>query len=433
MTELHSSTDIVLPKGVKDFLPARAARIDYLRRTLLDLFHRWGFRLVLPAGLENLDVLERGLGPDLRQTAVRFDDRQSGRLVAVPPDITPQIARIAATRMHELPLPLRLCYSGRVLRHAEQQMGKDREIYQAGVELVGLHQAEADAEMIAMTVEALETLGAREFTIDVGQVEFVRGIMNDLDLEQDQLARLRDHIRRKDAPGLRDLLEELPLPDRRKEELLALPRLFGGRDVLEKAAAVVESTAARQALDNLYEVLATLETYRVDSWVLFDLGEIRGLDYHTGITFQAFLPGIGHAVCSGGRYDNLTARYGRRLPATGFTFNLLNLFFALEKELSAPALQRTDFLLFQQGRDKQKAQKIAAQLRRQGFSAARDSYPRSLPESLDYAKKMDYRYVMVIEEQSDQVELIRVDDEQKTSISVADIETGKIGLAIQRS
>ena len=141
-----------LPKGVKDFLPVNAARIEYLRRTLHDLFDRWGYRPVITPSFEFLDVMERGLGAGLRNKTFRFDDRQSGEMAVFTPDCTPQVARIVATRMRERPLPLRLSYDGRVLRHEEQQQGKDREVFQSGVELYGLESAESDAEMIVMAV-----------------------------------------------------------------------------------------------------------------------------------------------------------------------------------------------------------------------------------------------------------------------------------------
>ncbi|RMF42116.1 MAG: ATP phosphoribosyltransferase regulatory subunit [Deltaproteobacteria bacterium] len=423
----------VLPRGVKDFLPARAARIDYLRRRLLDHFRSWGFSLVLPAGLEHLDVLDRGLGPGLGQTVVRFDDRQSGHLVAIPPDITPQIARIAATRMQDLPLPYRLCYSGRVLRHAEQQSGKEREIYQAGVELIGLPQAEADAEMIAMVVEALRGLGAEGFTVDIGQVEFVRALIGDLDLPPGHMADLRDLLGRKDSAGLNALLETLPIDSARKQEISALPRLFGPRDILERARAIIQTETAVLALDNLEEILATLDTYQVSEHILFDLGELRGLDYHTGVTFQAFLPGMGDAVCSGGRYDNLTASYGRDLPATGFTFNVTHLLFALEKGLDAEAKRGFDVLLFQPGTDKSLAQRLAAQLRERGFSAARDSVPRSLEESIDYARQAGFRFVMTIKTEGDTVGLIRTADRSQQTLDIQDIGNGKIAEVLERS
>jgi len=405
-----AAPEAMLPKGVKDFLPLKAAKIGYLQQTLLQIFSRWGFRPILPPSLEHLHVLERGLGEGLREKTFRFDDRQSGKLVAFPPDITPQVARIVATRMREMPLPLRLCYTGRVLRHTEQQAGKDREIFQAGVELIGLDSPEADAEMIAMAVECLQALGAREFTIDIGQVEFFRGVMADLPLSDALSRQVREAIAHKDSSGLQALLENAPLSDRARREILALPRLFGGREVLAKAEQTVTNDRSRRALENLAKVLDVLTVYGVEEHVTLDLGELRGLDYHTGLTFQGFLSGIGRAVCFGGRYDSLTARYGFPAPATGFAFNLLNLLFALDRELDAVAVQSTDVLIFQAGSNKEPAQKVARALRARGYSAARDIIPRGLEESLSYAHRMNFRHVMVIGEGSGEVLLIRLAD-----------------------
>lgn len=408
--------DTTLPKGVKDFLPLKAAKIEHLNRTLHDVFSRWAFRPIIPPSLEFLHALEKGLGEGLREKTFRFDDRQGGKLVAFPPDITPQVARIVATRMREVPLPLRLCYTGRVLRHTEQQVGKDREIFQAGVELIGLESPEADAEMIAMAVECLKALGAGEFTIDVGQVEFFRGVMADLPLSGAVALQVQSAIARKDGSGLKALLSEIPLSDAVKEEILALPRLFGGREVLERARQVVTNDRSRRALDNLFKVLEVLEVYGVSEHVTFDLGELRGLDYHTGLTFQGFLPGVGRAVCSGGRYDNLTARYGYPAPATGFTFNLLNLLFALEGVLDSDVAPRSDVLIFQAGADKGHAQRLARTLRERGYSVARDIIPRGLDDSLAYARKMNFRFVIVIGEK-DEVRLVRLADGQERQLS----------------
>jgi ATP phosphoribosyltransferase regulatory subunit len=422
------AAEVMLPKGVKDFLPIKAAKIETLTRTLRGVFSQWGFRPIVPPLLEHLHVLERGLGEGLREKTFRFDDRQSGRLVAIPPDITPQVARIVATRMREFPLPLRLCYSGRVLRHTEQQAGKDREIFQAGVELIGLESPEADAEMIAMAVESLKALGAAEFTIDIGQVEFFRGVMEGCPLPPPLAREAQEAIARKDSSGLKALLAGTPLTKRAREEILALPRLFGGREVLEHAARVVTNERSRRALANLAQVLEVLKVYGVEEHVTFDLGELRGLDYHTGLTFQGFLSGMGRAVCSGGRYDNLTARYGFPAPATGFTFNLLNLLFALDKELDTAGGQSTDVLIFQSGADKQPAQRIARALRERGYSAARDIIPRGLDGSLDYARKMGFRFVMVIGEPGEDVLLIRPSDGPEKKVPYSAILNGDFTL-----
>lgn len=406
-----------LPKGVRDYLPLKAAKAEYLQQQLRQVFAAWGFRPVVTPQLEFLDVLEQGLGEGLRERTFRFDDRQSGRLVAFPPDITPQIARIAATRMRELPLPLRLSYSGRVLRHAEQQAGKDRDIFQTGVELIGLDSPEADAEMIAMAIEALTAVGAEEFTIDIGQVEFFRGVMDGVPLAGAQAELVANAILRKDSSELRALLQNVPLNDKCREEILALPRLFGGREVLERAGTVVRNPRSRKALDSLAQVLDVLEVYGVLDHVTIDLGELRGLNYHTGITFQGFLSGIGRAVCSGGRYNNLTGHYGFEAAATGFTFNLLQLLFALDKTLDSRVNLSSDLLIFATGKQLRPAQQLARRLRELGCSVARDILPRSRQQALDYARHMNFRYLALVGDQADSVELICLEDNSVRQLS----------------
>jgi ATP phosphoribosyltransferase regulatory subunit len=400
-----------LPTGVKDFLPVKAAKLDYLQNTLRNIYRSWGFRPVAPAILEDLAVLELGLGSDLRAKTFRFDDRQTGRLVAFPPDITPQVARIAATRMRDMPLPFRL--------------GKDREIFQSGVELIGLSGPEADAEMIAMAVKCLQAVGATEFTIDIGQVEFLRGVLNDLPLDANQALALRTAITAKDLSGLKQLLKTLPLNDQQRTELLALPRLYGGRETLDQARKAISNPASQKALDELEKVLEVLTVYGVEEHITLDLGEMRGFDYHSGLVFQGFLSGFGRAVCSGGRYDGLTERYGFSSPATGFAFNLYNLLFALDRELDERAEEGTDFLLFSSEQDKEPAQRLAATLRNQGFSVARDIIERDQAASLDYAKRMHYRYLLVLEASQEELTLIRTADGESSCVTQDAIESGQ--------
>jgi ATP phosphoribosyltransferase regulatory subunit len=417
-----SSAETDLPKGVRDFLPLKAAKVEYLQQQLQQVYTAWGFRPVITPQLEFLDVLERGLGDGLRDRMFRFDDRQSGRMLAFPPDMTPQIARIAATRMSELPLPLRLCYSGRVLRHTEQQVGKDRDIFQSGVELIGLDSPEADAEMIAMAVEALAAVGAEEFTIDIGQVEFFRGVMDGLPLDSRLAGQVADSILRKDSSELKLLLEKSALKESSCEEILSLPRLYGGREVLDRAEAAVSNERSRKALDSLAQVLDVLDVYGVLDHVTLDLGELRGLNYHTGITFQGFLSGIGQTVCSGGRYNNLTEKYDFSAPATGFTFSLLHLLFALDKVLDQRVVPSCDLLIFSTGENLRTAQQLACKLRNRGYSVARDIIKRPQSAALEYARQMNYRYMAVVAGENHDIELISLGDGENRSVSWQQLE-----------
>lgn len=391
--------DISLPRGVSDFLPDSAAKIGFIEGRLRRIFDLWGFRRIITPKLEYEDVLSRGMGEGLKGRTYRFDDRQTGRLLAFPPDITPQVARIVATRLKGWPLPQRISYSGRVLRQTEMQAGRSRELFQSGVELIGLDSPEADAEMVTMAVEALQSLGLARFKIDLGQVEFCRGILAESGLTGEPLERLRAAVARKDSSAVAQILDECGVSDSSRREISALPRLFGGREVLDEAAAVVSNQRSAAALDNLRQVLEILDIHGVGEHLTIDLGETRGLDYHTGVTFEGFVTGLGEPVCSGGRYDSLTARYDFPAPATGFTFNVLNLLQALERRPEVEASTSRDFLLFNRLDDRRPALEIARELRGRGYSTARDIIRRDLESSLKYARRMNIRCTLVVEQQ----------------------------------
>jgi ATP phosphoribosyltransferase regulatory subunit len=415
-----SCIEAPLPKGVSDFLPETADKITSIASRIHRVFELWGFRRMITPLLEFEDVLALGMGEELRGKTFRFDDRQTGRLLAIPPDITPQVARIVATRMHALPLPHRLYYNGRVLRQAQIQSGRSREIFQSGVELIGLDSPEADAEMIAMAVEVLKSLGFTGFKIDLGQVAFYRGIMDASGLSPAVQLRLQEAIAKKDVSAVRSILDAEQVPDRVKEQITLLPRLYGGREVLEEAASIAGNERSQKALDNLAQVLEILDIYGVSEYLTIDLGEIRGLDYHTGITFEGFVPGVGEAVCSGGRYDDLTAKYGFPAPATGFAFNIMALLASLSKRPEVEAARSRDFLIFNQKDERREALEIAQQLRSLGFSCARDIIKRDFESSLCYAKKMDIRMLLLIGAENcatDEVYVVRVADRQGIAVS----------------
>jgi len=415
-----SCIEAPLPKGVSDFLPETADKITFIAARIHRVFDLWGFRRMITPLLEFESVLALGMGEELRGKTFRFDDRQTGRLLAIPPDITPQVARIVATRMHALPLPHRIYYNGRVLRQAEMQSGRNREIFQSGVELIGLDSPEADAEMVAMAVEVLKNLGFTGFKIDLGQVAFYRGIMDASGLSQAVQLRLQDAISKKDVSAVRSILDPEQVPDRVKEEILLLPRLYGGREVLDEARRSVGNERSRAALDNLSQVLEILDIYGVSEHLTIDLGEIRGLHYHTGITFEGFVPGVGEAVCSGGRYDDLTAKYGFPAPATGFAFNIMALLTSLSKRPDVEESPRRDFLIFNQKDERREALEMAQKLRALGYTCARDIIKRDFESSLSYAKKMDFRWLLIIGAENcspDEVYLVRVADRRALTIS----------------
>jgi ATP phosphoribosyltransferase regulatory subunit len=411
-----------LPKGVSDFLPAQAAKIGYIEEKIRSVFELWGFRRIITPFLEFQDVLSIGMGEELREKTFRFDDRQTGKLLALPPDITPQVARIVATRMRTFPLPHRLYYNGRVLRHAESQSGRSRELFQSGVELIGLDSPEADAEMVAMSIQVLRELGLTRFKIDLGQVEFFRGIMADSGLPAPVQARLQEAVGKKDVSAAAAILDEQGVAGEARERILALPRLFGGREILVAAAAVAGNERSRKALANITEVVRILEMHGVADCLTIDLGEIRGLDYHTGLTFEGFVEGVGEPVCGGGRYDGLMGKYGFPAPSTGFAFNVLVLLSALDRRPDVEASVETDFLIFNLKSDRGDALEIARHLRSRGFTVARDIIRRDFNESLAYARKMNIRKMIIVGEGDPKgIVLVRVQDGTRVAVPQLDI------------
>jgi ATP phosphoribosyltransferase regulatory subunit len=408
-----TAIDVPLPKGVADFLPEQAAKIDYIESRVSRVFEQWGFQRIIPPLLEYQDVLAMGMGDELKERMFRFEDRHTNRLVAVPPDITPQVARIEATRMRGYPLPHRLYYVGRVLRHAELQSGKSRELRQAGVELIGLESPEADAEMVGMAVEVLRSLGLSGFKIDLGQVAFGRGVLDSAGVSGLVRRRLEAALAKKDSSAIRELLDAEKLPAAAREEILALPRLLGGPEIVAEARRVVRNERSLKALDTLATVLEILDIYGVSEHLAIDLGEMRGFTYHSGLTFEGFVTGLGEAVCSGGRYDDLMGLYGTPAPATGFAFNILALLAALQSRPDVEASTTRDFLVFNRQEDRREALAIASKLRALGYSAARDIIRRDFADSLAYAKRMHILQMLVIGGEwcaDDEVYIVRVAD-----------------------
>src|SRR5262245_38509128 len=327
-----------LPKGAKIYLPDEAAQKRRVEAELWSVFRKWGYREIVTPAYEYFDVLAPGTDQELQERMFKMVDRESGRLLGLRADVTPQIARIVATRMREEPKPLRLCYASHVFRWEEPHVGRYRELAQAGVELLGLPNPEGDAEMIAMTAEVLAALGLGRFQIDVGQTDFFRGILEDLGVDAAAAGELRSALGRKDQGALERAVAELRAPTAVSELLLALPTLYGRGDVLERAERLAKNARAEAALANLAEVYRLLQAYGLADAVLLDLGEVRGFDYYSGIHFEAYVSGLGAPLVGGGRYDHMLDRFGYECPATGFAFDVGRALLAMESQgVVAPA------------------------------------------------------------------------------------------------
>jgi len=323
--------DLSLPTGLRDLLPDHSAHLADLSARLQEEFARLGYRRVFLPTLERLEVVERGLSPAALADVLKFVEPGSGEVVAIRPDITPQIARLYAARPDALPSPARLCYDGPVLRAREARAGRPREVYQAGVEMLGAGGAEADAEMLVLFSRALERVGLDGAIVEVGHARFAGAVIEAARLPEKARAEAWVALGRKDEAALAALAGRGRGAPRARAALPELATLYGD-GALERGRAIARAVpGAGDALREVEAAIGIARRRRAGPFAV-DLGEARGLGYYTGITFAGYAPGAGSAVAAGGRYDGLLARFGRPGPAIGF---------AVDLEFATQALERS--------------------------------------------------------------------------------------------
>jgi len=316
----------LLPEGIEEVLPVEAARLERLRREVLDLFSSWGYELVIPPFIEYLDSLLVGTGNDLDLQTFKLTDQLSGRLMGVRADMTPQVARIDTHHLRR-EVPTRLCYLGTVLHTRPDDHGGTRSPLQVGAELYGHAGIESDVESIRLMLALLQTAGVEGIYLDLGHVGVFRELMAQADLTAAGEYALFDLLQRKSAPEMEGVLAELEMPAGLRAMLSALIDLNGDLPVLDEAERLLAPAGepVRAALENLKAVAEALRRFHPELPLHFDLGELRGYTYHTGMVFGAFIPGHGQAVAQGGRYDDIGRVFGHSRPATGFSADLRTL------------------------------------------------------------------------------------------------------------
>ncbi len=384
-----------MPPGVRVFLPREAGRKRDLEGKLLSVFSRWGFQEIVTPTFEYYEASGPG-GSALSEEAFKIIDRETGHILALRSDITPQIARIASTLLATQPRPLRLCYCTSVFRHARAGGFVQREFHQGGVELIGLSSLEADAEVVAIAAESLREVGLEDFRLALGHTGFFRGILQELGVGGSERERIRAAVLKKDSSTLEKILKGVGVPPGSRVRLSELPDLFGGPEVLKRARSLISNRRSRRALADLEKIHRMLEIYGLSGYVTFDLSEIRGFDYYTGIIFEGFLEGFSYPVCGGGRYDELLSRYGDAAPATGFAVDIDRLLLALSRRGGPEEFSAVDFLIIDFSRGKRGALALARKLRARGFRVARDIIRRDLAGSLDYARSTGIRKCIVL-------------------------------------
>jgi len=351
----------LLPEGIDELMPEQALQLEELRRQLLDMMQSWGYQLVFPPLVEYLDSLLTGTAKTLDLQTFKLTDQVSGRLMGIRADMTPQVARIAAHNLRDHTDVLRLCYIGNVLHTLPQ--GSSRNPIQLGAEIYGHSGPESDMEVLQLMIEVLNTTGAvSDLLLDLGHVGIYRGLAEHAGLNDEQEHELFSALQRKALPEIEVLLTSYQLSSESQAMLLALAELNGGVEVLATAKKVLAN-----APEQVQSALATLQTIadmaakRLPNLTLnFDLSELRGYNYHTGLVFAAYQRGSANAVATGGRYDDIGADFGNAQPATGFSLDLK----VLVNQLASADTNKTP--TYVSWSDNEADKNKVAQLRQQG-------------------------------------------------------------------
>ncbi len=316
----------ILPAGIEEFLPPEAERLELMRRNLLDMFSSWGYELVIPPLIEYLESLLVGVGHDLEIDTFKLIDQETGRLMGVRADMTPQVARIDAHRLRR-DVPTRLCYLDAVLHTRQTGFAHSRNPLQLGAEIYGHAGISSDIEILRLLVKALRVAGLDHFHIDLGHIGIFRSLSEQAGLSSEQEAALFEILQRKAIPELESYLDGLDIDQQAADRLRSLVDLHGGPEVIAEARTrlATASPPVLAAIDTLEQMATAVQCHMAEISLHYDLAELRGYRYQSGVVFAAFAPGHSHEIARGGRYDEIGRLFGRTRPATGFSADLKTL------------------------------------------------------------------------------------------------------------
>ncbi|RGG66622.1 ATP phosphoribosyltransferase regulatory subunit [Eubacterium sp. AF17-7] len=319
------------PEGVRDVYGKECARKLTIENKINNIFNLYGFHNVQTPTFEFFDIFNKERGSVPSKNLYKFFDREGNTLV-LRPDLTPSIARIAAKNYMDVNVPIKICYNANTYINNSELQGKLKEITQLGCELIGDDSVEADAEMVALVVNSLKSAGFDKFLVEIGQVDFYKGLLEECGFEDDVEEELRVRIENKNFFGVEELLDSKDITSNVKDTFLKLPSLFGSSDVLDKAKELATNEKSLKAIEKLEEVYSILVDYGVADYISFDLGMLSNFNYYTGIIFKAYTYGTGDAIVAGGRYDKLLSQFGKDSAAIGFAVYMDQLLMAMSSQ-----------------------------------------------------------------------------------------------------
>jgi ATP phosphoribosyltransferase regulatory subunit len=401
------------PEGVRDLYSSECAAKHMLQQHLHQVLKHFGFQDIQTPTFEFFDIFNQERGTLSSKDMYKFFDREGNTLV-LRPDITPSIARCVAKYFKDESLPIRLCYIGNTYINNSSYQGKLKEVTQLGAELMNDNSIDADAEMLALTMECLLQSGLKEFQLEIGDADFFRALIEEAGFtEEEEITSLRELIESKNMFGVEEIIQKKELGAELKEIFLKLPELFGSLEILSLARKLTVNPRARKALNHLEELYSIMAEYGYEKYISFDLGMLSHYNYYTGIIFKAYTYGTGEAIATGGRYDNLVGQFGKDSPAIGLAIVIDQLMLALSRQKLLKRPEAEDTLILYDSKYRKQAISLASQFRKEGLNVVlqkhKDLY--TTEDYLEYARRMNIGGFLYLN--------------SDTEITVIDAESGK--------
>ncbi len=411
--------NIEIPDGVRVFNRKETYQIDFILEKIEDIFKKWGYEKITLPSFEYMHVHEKGIGKDVSEKAFKLVDRSSGKILSLRADFTSQIARYFSSLKRKV-LPKRYYYIGNIYRYVEPKAGNLWERLQAGIELIGSDKLEADAEIIAIAYNSLRAIGINNFQIDINSTQLFTNLKNILNLDKNKYFQLMEYIKNREVFNLEKFCEENNTEGALKEFIVNIPNYQGDIDLIvslkEKVKDIPEINSVLEELESIYFILSL---YGVSN-IRFDLGEPKEFSYYTGIIFEVFVKGFSKPLAQGGRYDNLISKYNGNFPATGFAFDILNIWEYGNKTGILPEKKEKDFFIIDLSENKEIALKLARILREKGYTVSRDISYEDYQTSVKSALEEGFKNIIVIGLDKDKESIYIFTSTQEEKIKIKD-------------
>ena len=407
------------PEGVRDVYGEEYARKLFVEKKLHDTIHLYGYQDIQTPTFEFFDVYSKEIGTTPSSQLYKFFDKE-GNTLALRPDFTPSCARCAAKYFMDEDMPVRLCYNGNIFINNMSLRGSLKESTVMGAEMINDTTTDADAEMVAMLIQSLQVSGLTEFQVEIGQVDFFNGLVEEAGFNEQETDELRTLIEQKNYFGVEEMLSAKELPEQLKQALLSMPKLFGGISQIHEAASLTDNDKALSAIYRLEKLYKILASYGLEKYITFDLGMLGKFQYYTGIIFKAYTYGSGTPIATGGRYDKLLSQFGKDAPSIGFGIYVDELLMAMSRQQIDIDTDYLGTILLYERSQKDLAIRLANVLRADSsVTLMKKFYEKTIDDYIAYAKRSGIGGIFYIDEEGKYVEVINVltDDRKQHLLS----------------